>query len=231
MERPQLYPPQTPPGEGIKGVGLPRPSCCYNPGSDENISTMSRRYRMRSNLELLVLALVRHGLETPYDLKAKADVSLGSSIPVLNRMEAEGLLKVTKPQARRSRRFTITPKGAQVLKHEWTEVLDDPTNDPEAILRIAYLVWLNGSSQNAAAYLYQAADRLKSMAAVTKAQCDRFGSRGPKVDHDAMRWLRCRVAGSRLLAEAKELQLLGEELGKRQPGERTLQTRKGKKQA
>ena len=42
---------------------------------------------MSTSLELFVLAMVRRGLATPYELKTKAGLSLGSTVPVLARLE------------------------------------------------------------------------------------------------------------------------------------------------
>ena len=42
---------------------------------------------MSTSLELFVLAMVRQGLATPYELKTKAGLSLGSTVPALARLE------------------------------------------------------------------------------------------------------------------------------------------------
>ena len=51
---------------------------------------------MKSNLEIFLLALVQADVRTPYDMMSKAGVSLGSSLPALNRLVAAGLVDVSK---------------------------------------------------------------------------------------------------------------------------------------
>jgi DNA-binding PadR family transcriptional regulator len=170
---------------------------------------------MRSTLELLLLALLQDGLGTPYDLKSRADISLGSSIPALNRLEADGLIEASDPKSRRSRRFTLKTKGRTALKKDWSEHLQSPTTDVESILRIAYLACLNKSPGKAAVFLEAAADRLRGLAAMAHAEATRFDRRGAKVDNDALRWLRARVDERRVKAEAQELSVLAQELQKR----------------
>src|SRR4051794_15977091 len=131
---------------------------------------------MRSNLELLLLSLVRDGLGTPYELKARADVSLGSAIPALARLESDGLVKASAMEARGSRRFTLTAKGIRILGAEWELQLQSPTTDVDSILRIAYLVWLNGSTGKAAIFLEKSADRIHELATMASSEATLFGS-------------------------------------------------------
>src|ERR1051326_3610450 len=96
-----------------------------------------------TNLELFVLAMVQLGLETPYDLKAKAGLSLGSTIPLLARLTETGLLKASDPDRRNSRKYSVTREGASALRHGWKAMLTGDT-DTDSALRIAYLAWHNG---------------------------------------------------------------------------------------
>ncbi len=48
-----------------------------------------------TSLELFVLAMVRQGLATPYDLKTKAGLSLGSTVPALARLEKDSLVEAS----------------------------------------------------------------------------------------------------------------------------------------
>jgi DNA-binding PadR family transcriptional regulator len=167
---------------------------------------------MRSTLELLLLTLIRDGIETPYELKTRADISLGSAVPALARLESDGLLKTSAPESRRSRRFEITAKGHRVLKQDWAEHLRSATTDVESVLRIAYLCWLNGRAPDAATFLDRAADRVAGMATMAVAESTRFGRRSGEVNSDAMRWLRARVQARRIRAEAEALRNLAAEL-------------------
>jgi DNA-binding PadR family transcriptional regulator len=173
---------------------------------------------MRSTLELLLLALLQDGISTPYELKSRADISLGSSIPALTRLEADGLIQASDPQSRRSRRFTLNTKGRSALKKDWSVHLQSSTTDVESILRITYLACLNKSSGKAAVFLEAAADRLRGLATTAHAEATRFGKSGAKVDNEELRWLRARVDERRVKAEAQELSALAHELKKRSAG-------------
>jgi DNA-binding PadR family transcriptional regulator len=102
---------------------------------------------MSSSLELFVLAMVQQGLATPYELKTKAGLSLGSTVPVLARLEKDTLVKASEEGARRSRKFSITAKGAKALTHGWVEQLATEHTDLDSILRIACLAWLHGDTK------------------------------------------------------------------------------------
>jgi DNA-binding PadR family transcriptional regulator len=82
---------------------------------------------MSTSLELFVLAMVRQDLATPYELKTKAGLSLGSTVPVLARLQQDGLVKASEEGARRSRKFSITAKGNKVLEQGWAEQLKSTT--------------------------------------------------------------------------------------------------------
>lgn len=178
---------------------------------------------MRSNLELLLLSLIRDGIGTPYELKAHADISLGSSVPALDRLKHDGLLSEM-AEARRGRRFSLTTKGARALRHDWTEYLKNPSTDVDSALRIAYLAWLNGATEEAASYLEASAERLGGLVTMANAEVARFGTRRETVDNGAMRWLRARVETRRIEAEAAELGAIAREL-------RSTSTRSKKKAA
>jgi DNA-binding PadR family transcriptional regulator len=47
---------------------------------------------MNTSLELFVLAMLQQGLATPYELKTKAGLSLGSTVPALARLEKDALV-------------------------------------------------------------------------------------------------------------------------------------------
>jgi DNA-binding PadR family transcriptional regulator len=167
---------------------------------------------MRSTLELLLLTLIRDGIETPYELKTRADISLGSAVPALARLETDGLLKTSGPEARRSRRFELTPKGHRALKLDWSEHLRSATTDVDSVLRIAYLCWLNGRVLDASIFLDRAADRVAGMATIAAAESTRFRRRSGEVNSDSIRWLRARVQARRIRAEAEALRNLAAEL-------------------
>jgi DNA-binding MarR family transcriptional regulator len=70
---------------------------------------------LTSPTQVLVLALVRCGLRTPYDLKSQAGMSVGQSSPVLKLLERARLL-TTEPGPRGSLRYFTTEKGEAELR-------------------------------------------------------------------------------------------------------------------
>jgi DNA-binding PadR family transcriptional regulator len=169
---------------------------------------------MRTTLELYVMALVRAGIRTPYELKVRADLSLGSTIPALGRLEKEGLIKASELGARRSRRYSVTSKGEKILRTAWREQLDAQPTDLDSILRITYLIWIHKSPNEAAGYLRQSGLRLASLAKVADAEAIRFGKNIRIVDNEAMRWLRARVQARGWTAEADELLRISKDLSR-----------------
>jgi DNA-binding PadR family transcriptional regulator len=76
---------------------------------------MSTSFDRGNPTQILILALVKCGLRTPYDLKSLAGMSVGQSGPVLKRFEKARLL-TAEPGARNSLRYTITEKGHAELR-------------------------------------------------------------------------------------------------------------------
>lgn len=170
---------------------------------------------MRSSLELLLLSLIRDGLGTPYELKAQADISLGSTVPALARLGKAGLIKATKtPESRSTQRFTLTPEGARTLKTQWREQLKSDVNDVESVLRIAYLALLNQESKGCAEFLERCSRNLEGMATMAKAEVHRFTPRPSGADSGTLRWLRARLALCRLESELEELRSLAGDVRK-----------------
>ena len=97
-----------------------------------------------TDLELFILALVQRNCATPYDLKSQAGISVGSSAPVLERLEKAGFIKGSDPGVRDRRRFVITKSGIGALEKGWRSLLVTRPTDPDTILRITYLAWALG---------------------------------------------------------------------------------------
>jgi DNA-binding MarR family transcriptional regulator len=171
---------------------------------------------MRSSLEFLLLTLIREGLGTPYELKARADISLGSTVPALARLEDAGLIKACDtPQSRSSRRFTITAEGARTLKNHWREHLKNDATDIESVLRIAYLALLNDEIEECAGFLKRSSERAIGLATMANAEIDRFAPRSERTSTETLRWLRARLTLRRLESEANELDAIAAEIRKR----------------
>jgi DNA-binding PadR family transcriptional regulator len=114
----------------------------------------------RSSLELLLLALVKLGVNTTYELMTKAGLSVGITSRSLRRLEAAKLL-ISSAGTRSSQRFEITKSGERELKkfspsgpHQ-----DSPVTF-EFVLRVLYLGWLSGNLSAAATYGGWAIDEL-----------------------------------------------------------------------
>ena len=112
-----------------------------------------------TDLDIFILALVRRGCATPYELKLKCGISIGSSVPVLERLAKARLLSKRKPGVAPASEFS-TRLGKQKLESGWQEHLADRPTDPDAILRIAYLVWALGRRDALMKFIQAAAETL-----------------------------------------------------------------------
>ncbi len=166
-----------------------------------------------TDLDLFILALVQRGCATPYELKAKAGISIGSSAPVLERLAKDGLLKKSKPGVRDRIQFSITDSGQKALQSRWQALLATRPTDPDAILRITYLAWALGRQDAMARFVVAATDTLRNAAAIRRAEASQLqGASG--IGAEAFRWLKTRFEAARLEAHCKELKELGEQIKK-----------------
>src|ERR1700692_1771333 len=135
--------------------------------------------------------MLRQGLATPYELKTKAGLSLGSTVPVLARLEKDALVKASDEGARRSRKFSITAKGSKALTQGWTEQLATEHTDLDSILRVASLAWLNGDTKACQEFMQRSATGLRGWAGSLRAEAERIGAKvGESPDGDSFVWLR-----------------------------------------
>ncbi len=166
-----------------------------------------------SDIDLFVLALVQRELATPYDFKARAGLSVGSSAPVLARLEKAGFIKCTGTGARKSRRFSITKAGEKALETNWQVLLDTRLTDFDAILRITYLAWALGRRDALAKFVEKASSSLKDVALTRRAEANQLeGALGNKVSGEAFRWLRTLCEAARLDAQAEALKQAAEQI-------------------
>ncbi len=87
---------------------------------------------------MFVLAAVKHGLDTAYDLNRFADLSVGATLPLMERLERSGLLR-SKGGPRGSKQYSLTVAGRSLLQRSWRKLLGEIPREFEAILRIAYV--------------------------------------------------------------------------------------------
>jgi len=172
---------------------------------------------MSTSLELFVLAMVRQGLATPYELKTRAGLSLGSTVPALSRLEESGLVKASEEGARRSRRFSITVKGTKALAQGWEDQLATEHTDLDSILRVACLAWLHGDTKACQEFMKRSANGLHGWAGSLRAEADRIaaklGEKGP--DGDTFVWLRTHCEAARAETDAATLVELSDQIGKK----------------
>jgi len=110
------------------------------------------------DLDLFVLALLQSGMATTYDLKSKAGLSVGSTSPILSRLEKSSLVEAPKAERRRGARgFSINTAGRKRLSAEWKQLLERRPTDVDEILRITYIAWFMGSPEMAASFVENSA--------------------------------------------------------------------------
>ena len=171
---------------------------------------------MSTSLELFVLAMVQQGLATPYELKTKAGLSLGSTIPVLARLEKEDLVEASEKGPRRSRKFTITREGKTALARGWEEQLTAEHSDLDAILRVAFLAWVRGDVKACQEFMQRSADGLRGWAGSLRAEADRLAAKlGESPDGDTFVWLRTHCEAARTKTDAAALDALSGQIAEK----------------
>jgi DNA-binding PadR family transcriptional regulator len=157
-----------------------------------------------------VLAAIQAGQDTAYDLNKSADLSVGATLPLLARLENEHLL-LGKAAARRSRQYSLTPKGCSVLNSGWRELVLTVPREFEAILRTAYVASIMDESLRITrSFLKAAAHERQKLAK----QCGRIAESilvepDPETFGRGHRWLRAHADSVRLREEAMLLARLG----------------------
>lgn len=176
---------------------------------------------MSTSLELFVLAMVRQGLATPYDLKTKAGLSLGSTVPALARLEKDALIKASEEGVRRSRKFSITAKGSKKLAQEWVGHLTTDQVDLDSILRVGFLAWQFGDAKTCQDFLKRSADGLRGWAVSLHAESERLAGRlGTEPDGNTFVWMSKHCEAARAEADAAALAELSAQIGKRSVAKR-----------
>jgi len=170
---------------------------------------------MRTSLELFVLAMVRQGLATPYELKTKAGLSLGSTVPVLIRLEKDALVKASQEGARRSRKLSITAKGNKALTQDWAEQLVTEHTDLDSILRVACLAWLHGDTKACQEFMKRSAGGLRGWAGSLHAEAERLAARTGGLNGDTFVWLRTYCEVARAETDAAALVELSDRISKK----------------
>jgi DNA-binding PadR family transcriptional regulator len=174
-----------------------------------------------STLELLLLAMVKRGLHTSYDLLSKVGISVGGTSRGFKRLESAGLL-TSSSGPRTSQRFALTKKGEAELKRCWQSISKPtPPASLESALRVLFLGWLFGEPSIAANYARWAVDELRYRAKEDAQEADAIRDRyahlwQPKevggVEHSVTelgsvyRLIKLRTDATRARAEADSLE-------------------------
>lgn len=94
----------------------------------------------RSTLDLFLLALIREGVNTLYDIREQAGVSVGAAQPALRRLSKQRLIKASADGSRGKQEHVLTPAGRKVLAGEWRRLMayapQKPFADTESLLRL-----------------------------------------------------------------------------------------------
>ena len=167
------------------------------------------------DLDLFILALVQRDCATPYDMKAKAGISVGSSAPVLQRLEKAGLIKGSVAGVRDKRQFAITKSGVIALKKGWRNLLSTRPTDPDAVLRITYLAWTLGRQKHVSEFIEASALNLENAGATRRAEANQLQPSTVDLGGEAFRWLKSSFEAARLEAQSKALRELGRKIKKR----------------
>jgi DNA-binding PadR family transcriptional regulator len=113
-----------------------------------------------TSLELLLLALVEQGCNTPYRLKEDAGISVGAALPALKRLESRRLVERAEQSARNKQEFELTSFGKKAMASETKRLLAElragQSNEAESVLRLAALALSNKQGSVAVSLLKNA---------------------------------------------------------------------------
>jgi hypothetical protein len=114
-----------------------------------------------SSLDLFLLGLINYGINTPYLFRERAMLSVGATLPALNRLEEARLVRRQARAQRNRQEFSLTRSGKQYLTSELNQLLDhygkNPPADAESVLRAVSLGIVNGQTKAALTCLQSAA--------------------------------------------------------------------------
>jgi DNA-binding PadR family transcriptional regulator len=153
----------------------------------------------RTSLQVFILALIGQGLTTTYALQSQAGLSLGATVPALQRLHGDGL--VSKKIVGRRHEFTLTRLGKVALSEWEVGNVRFPT-DMDDILRMSCLASLAGKRSASVNILRQAAKARRRTAEERSEEADRLQKDvAARFDLHAYQWLRAKAEAARLSAE------------------------------
>jgi DNA-binding PadR family transcriptional regulator len=170
-------------------------------------------------LEILILAMIERGSNTPYALREAAGISLGGSVPALRRLQEGG--EVTHSVAGRRHEFVLTPAGRKRLKTSWESDLKQYIpSEYDAILRSGYLFWLlsDDKKYGASQYLREAAKARGRFAADRRAKAAQLQAEfEASPNGNCLRWMRALSETARASTDAVTLRKIAKTLERRRP--------------
>lgn len=97
--------------------------------------------RVKEDLDLFLLALIRHGIATPYRMQMAAGISQGASLQSLKRMVERKLVRAAEEGPRRRMEFVLTPAGGRWLDRGCAALIEaEPNGDFDSVLRKSLLL-------------------------------------------------------------------------------------------
>ncbi len=170
---------------------------------------------MSSSLEIFILAMVDGGLNTPYDLHARAGLSIGATHPALKRLQKKGLLQAGAEGARRRREFQLTKAGRHELKAGSAALQkqagEEIAPDLESVLRTASLALMRGRKRPCIKLLKEAAKDRSKKSQERLSDAAGFQKELNEVPN-AYRWMLAVCDAARLEAEGRALVRIAREL-------------------
>ena len=128
-----------------------------------------------TSLEVLLLALVEQGCNTPYRLKEDAGISVGAALPALNRLKSRGLLERATQSARNKQEFEVTARGKKAIVSETKRLLAElrtgQSNDVESALRLAALTLSKNQAPAAESLLKNTGLARRQLAKLQSKEC------------------------------------------------------------
>jgi DNA-binding PadR family transcriptional regulator len=170
-----------------------------------------------SELDVFVLALISKGLGTPYELKATAGLSIGSSAPALRRLEKNGWISADQPGVRRKRKFSLTKAGRNALRIQCLKLEEKRPSSMDEILRAAYLTAIISGTRPTMRVLERGAADLSHVARLKQAEADQLLLLSRIQTPAWYRWLKVRSQATEAEAHARLLAEVAREYRRNKP--------------
>ena len=98
---------------------------------------------INSSLDLFLLGLIQSGVNTPYLFHERTRLSVGATLPALERLERNGLISRAENGLRNKQEFAVTATGRRAFGSQLVRILQEyrgrPPSDYESVFRVASL--------------------------------------------------------------------------------------------